>query len=158
MKKSIMNIDQKYYNLLYMDGFFQMLKDPSYCYKFYWLEAIAHLISKGVTATTFDEVIDEMIANAWYTVRQFHVHLSGIPADGNIKDALERAITLLSIVSDLPSGASKTEIKNAIREHEADLKSAKEQLTHMVPYRALAGFFQHAGNNMEWKSEKRVSA
>ena len=30
-------IDEKYYNNLDVEGFSQMLKDPSYCYKFYWL-------------------------------------------------------------------------------------------------------------------------
>ena len=33
-------------------------------------------------STTFDEIIDEMIANAWYSVREFHIHLSGIQSDG----------------------------------------------------------------------------
>ena len=46
------------------------MKDPSFCYKFYWLEAIVKLISEGVTETTFDAIIDEMIANAWYSVLQ----------------------------------------------------------------------------------------
>ena len=30
-----------------------MLKDPSYCYKFYWLEAIVQLIAEGATQTTY---------------------------------------------------------------------------------------------------------
>ena len=60
-----LDIDRKYYNTLDIEGFSQMMKDPSFCYKFYWLEAIVHLISENVTETTFDEVIDEMIASAW---------------------------------------------------------------------------------------------
>ena len=58
-----------------------MMKSPSYCYKFYWLEAIIQLISEGKTESTFDEIIDEMITNAWYSVREFHIHLSGMPLD-----------------------------------------------------------------------------
>lgn len=38
-------IDTKYYNQLDIEGFSHMMKDPSYCYKFYWLEAIVRLIS-----------------------------------------------------------------------------------------------------------------
>ena len=41
-----------------------------------------------------------------------------------------------------PSVEPPIEIKNAINEHNAELKASKEQLTNMVPYRALAGFFQ----------------
>ena len=72
-------------NTLDVEGFAQMMKDPSYCYKFYWLEAIVNLISLDVAETTFDEIIDEMIANAWYSVREFHIHLSGVQADGLVR-------------------------------------------------------------------------
>ena len=41
-------VDTQYYNKLDIDGFSHMMKDPSYCYKFYWLEAIVQLISEGV--------------------------------------------------------------------------------------------------------------
>ena len=126
---SLLNIEAKYYNKLDIEGFSQMMKDPSYCYKFYWLEAVVHIISEGKTDTTFDEIIDEMIANAWYSVREFHIHLSGIQVDGMVRDGLERAILNLTAVSDLSANASKVEIKNAIQEHNGELKQAKEQLT-----------------------------
>ncbi len=112
-----------------IECFSQMMKDPSYCYKFYWLEAIVNLISQGIRETTFDEIIDEMIANAWYSVREFHIHLSGIQVDGMVRDGLERAILNLTAVSDLSANASKVGIKNAIQEHNGELKQAKEQLT-----------------------------
>mgnify|MGYP001069119627 FL=1 len=37
-------IDGKYYNTLDIESFSMMMKDPSYCYKFYWLEANVQLI------------------------------------------------------------------------------------------------------------------
>lgn len=76
-------------------------------------EITVNLISEGITETTFDE----MIANAWYSVREFHIHLSGLQADGMVCDGLERAILQLTEFSTLPANASKVEIKNAIREH-----------------------------------------
>lgn len=153
-----LTVDEKYYNTLDIEGFSQMMKYPSYCYKFYWLEAIVQLISEGVSETTFDTVINEMICNAWYSVREYHIHLSGLPADGQVKDGLERAVMTLSELSELPANASKVEIKNAIREHEGELKGAKEQLTNMVPYRALAGFFVNAKSAAEWNSVQRMVA
>ena len=157
--KARLEIDAAYYNSLDISGFSLMLKDPSYCYKFYWLEAIVRLISAGVTETTFDQIIDEMICSAWYSVREFHIHLSGLGSDGSIRDGLERAIRLLSELSDLPSGASRVEIKNEIKAHNKELYSAKEQLTHMVPYRALAGFFANAGeSSVSWESTRRMTA
>ena len=60
-----LEIDAAYYNSLDIRSFALMLKDPSYCYKFYWLEAIVNLISEGVVETTFNEIIDEMICKAY---------------------------------------------------------------------------------------------
>ena len=155
-----LTIDEKYHNTLDIEGFSHMMKDPSYCYKFYWLEAIVQLISEGVSSTTFDTVINEMICNAWYSVREFHIHLSWVPADGQVRDGLERAVLTLAELSNLPANASKVEIRNAIREHDddKDLKSAKEQLTNMVPYRALAGFFVNAETSAEWSSIRKMVA
>ena len=123
-----LTITGDYYNTLDIEGFSHMLKDPSYCYKFYWLEAIVHKLDEGVSETTFNDVIDEMIAYAWYSVREFHIHLSGMQADGEVRDGLERAILKLSEISNLSANASKVEIKNAIKEHESELKTYKSQL------------------------------
>ena len=139
--KTRLEIDSAYYNTLDIRSFALMLKDPSYCYKFYWLEAIVGLISSGVTETTFNEIIDEMICNAWYSVREFHIHLSGLGGDGSVRDGLERTILRLSELSCLSANASKVEIQNEIKRYDKELQKSKEQLTNMVPYRALAGFF-----------------
>ena len=153
-----LGIDGKYYNSLDIESFSSMLKDPSYCYKFYWLEAIVQIISEGISETTFDDVINEMICNAWYSVREFHIHLSGMQADGQVRDGLERAVLKLSELSNLPANASKVEIKNAIKEYDIELKSSKEQLTNMVPYRALAGFFQRSETEAQWNSIRAMVA
>lgn len=150
-------ISDKYHNTLNIEGFSRMMKDPSFCYKYYWLEALVQLISEGVTETTFDRVIDEMICNAWYSVREFHIHLSFLPADGTVKDGLERAVLRLTELSDLAANASRVEIKNAIRAHASDLKAAKEQLTNMVPYRALSGFFTEGDAGLDWGSARRMT-
>ena len=147
----LLAIDNKYYGLLEIKGFTDMLKDPSFCYKFYWLEAIVNLINRNVTETTIGDIIDEMVANAWYSVVEYHIHLSGF-VKGEVVDGLERAIIKLNEVSDLNSVATKDEIKNAIKLHGSDLKSERKQLTNMVPYRALAGFFSNHNYNVNWKS------
>ncbi len=152
-----LRVDDKYRNTLDIEGFSLMMKDPSYCYKFYWLEAIVKLISENVEKTTFDEVINEMICNAWYSVREFHIHLSGMQADGQVRDGLERTVLKLTELSGLPSNASKDEIKKAIKEHDPVLKEAKGQLTNMVPYRALAGFFAKDDSPVDWESNKRLT-
>jgi len=138
-------IAEKYYNVLDIQGFSRMMKDPAYCYKFYWLEAIVKLIAEDYSEATYDEIINEMIANAWYSVVEFHIHLSGIWGDGTVKDNLERAVSKLKELSDLPAQASKIEIKNAISKFDKELHPEKQALTLNVPYKALSGFANKVG-------------
>ena len=65
-----------------------------------------------------------MIANAWYSVREYHINLSGIYYGD--KDALQRAVNRLAEVS-LQQNASKVEIKNKIKEYASCLWFARRQ-------------------------------
>ncbi|MCR4666956.1 MAG: hypothetical protein K5657_06645 [Desulfovibrio sp.] len=150
-------LDGKYRNQLDIRGFFQMLKDPAYCYKFYWLEALVRLVSEGKERLTFDEITDEMIANAWYSVVEFRIHLSGT-MNGEVRDALERAVWSLKKISNLSSRASKLDIKDALQTYREKICSDKMQLVKMVPYRALSGFFVRTGpeRTPPWGASKKI--
>ena len=147
-----LHIDSGYYNTLDVEGFSRMMKDPSYCYKFYWLEAIVQLISEDKKEATYDEIINEMLANAWYSVVEFHVHLSGIWGDGEIKDSLEKAVLKLHKLTNLQGNASKVEIKNKIAEFDKELHSEKITLTQNVPYKALSGFANRGQESIDLNS------
>lgn len=135
-------IDKRYYNTLDIEGFSKMMNSPSYCYKFYWLEAIVQLISANKTEATYDEIINKMISNAWYPVLEFHIHLSGIYGEGIIKDNLEKAVLRLQKISNLANNASDVEIINKLHEASDDkeLSDYKKELTKNVPYKSLSGF------------------
>lgn len=140
MTNLIININ--YYNTLDIEGFSKMLNSPSYCYKFYWLEAIVQLISANTTRASYDEIINKMIANAWYLVLEYHIHLSGIYGEGIIKDNLEKAVLRLHEISQLANNASEVEIINKLYEfsEDKDLHNYKTELTKNVPYKSLSGF------------------
>lgn len=135
-------IDSNYYNKLDIEGFSKMMSSPSYCYKFYWLEAIVQLISANRTEATYDEIINKMIANAWFPVQEYHIHLSGIYGDGDVKDNLEKAVSRLYELTQLPSNANEIQIMNKLAEFSDDkeLHLYKTELTKNVPYKALSGF------------------
>lgn len=135
-------IDSNYYNKLDIEGFSKMMSSPSYCYKFYWLEAIVQLISANRTEAIYDEIINKMIANAWFPVQEYHIHLSGIYGDGDVKDNLEKAVSRLYELTQLPSNANEIQIMNKLAEFSDDkeLHSYKTELTKNVPYKALSGF------------------
>lgn len=147
-------IDKKYYNSLDIKGFSCMMNHPTCCYKFYWLEAIVQLISENRTQATYDEIINEMISNAWYSVLEFHIHLSGLSAEGPPKDNLERAVLRLHQLSNLPNHASKVEIKNKLIEYGEDkeLRKYKMDLTKNVPYKALSGFANRGAEKIDLNS------
>lgn len=135
-------IDKYYYNKLDIEGFSKMMSSPSYCYKFYWLEAIVQLISANRSEATYDEIINKMIANAWFPVQEYHIHLSGIYGEGEVKDNLEKAVSRLYELTQLPSNANEIQIINKINEFSEDKKlhDYKTELTKNVPHKALSGF------------------
>ena len=135
-------IDRNYYNKLDIEGFSKMMSSPSYSYKFYWLEAIVQLISANRTEVTYDEIINKMIVNAWFPVQEYHIHLSGIYGEGEVKDNLEKAVSRLFKLSDLPSNADEIQIINKLNEFSDDkeLHFYKTELTKNVPYKALSVF------------------
>ena len=152
----LLEVGEEYHNTLDIEGFSRMMQSPSYCYKFYWLEAIVKLISQNKEAASYNEIIDEMIANAWYSVLEFHVHLSGLWADGEIRDNLEKAVLKLHRLSGLPANASDVEIKNQIQKFEKELHSEKIFLTQNVPYKALSGFANRGEERIDLNSSAGV--
>ena len=151
----LLSIDNRYYNTLEIQSFSRMMDSPSFCYKFYWLDAIINLVTENCSETTFNAIIDEMIASAWYSVAEFHIHLSGVIYKD--KDNLEKAINKLRQLSDLPANASKTEIKNTIKAYDSQISKEKNELTKNVPYKALSGFFiNHDLGPLEGSTRKMV--
>lgn len=147
-------IDKKYYNTLDLEGFSKMMTSPSYCYKFFWLEAIVQLISANKTEASYDEIINKMITNAWFPVLEYHIHLSGIYGEGIIRDNLEKAVLRLQKLSNLPNNASEIEIINKLIEFSEDkeLSACKKELTKNVPYKSLSGFANRGTEKIDLES------
>lgn len=136
-----LHLETIYENNLDTDQFSRMFNNKSQSYKFYWFEAILNLSVVSDKDLTFEEVIDEMICEAWHTVTHFHLRL-GPTINGNPMNFLEHAIvTLNANAKDLPQNPSKEELKAAIKECEQKLKHDKTRLTDYVPYKLLYPFF-----------------
>lgn len=80
---------------LKLDEFSHMLDDPTECYKFYWLDAILTFVEAGETIISFSDIFDEMIADAWFSVSEHHLHLGPKSFNGNVKNSIERAVLVL---------------------------------------------------------------
>lgn len=99
-----------YYNSLDTNKFSGVLNDTTESYKFYWLGGIINLLKTGRVEFTFEEIIDEMICDAWYSVTHYHLRLGTLDLSGNPQDLLERIINILQKKSRLSSKAIKSEI------------------------------------------------
>ena len=55
--------------------FGRFFDNTSECYKFFWFKAILSKISEGKTEYAYEELVDEMIAEAWLWIFYFIVQL-----------------------------------------------------------------------------------
>lgn len=141
----VLHLDIVYENNLDTDKFARMFNNKAQSYKFYWFEAILNLSVAYEEDLTFDEIINEMICDAWYTVTHYHLRL-GPTVNGNAENFLEHAInTLNAHTIGLSQNPSRDELKRAIKECEKELKNDKYRLTDYVPYKLLYPFFDVEG-------------
>ena len=140
-----LHLEIVYENHLDTDKFARMFNNKAQSYKFYWFEAILNLTVASEEDLTFEDIIDEMICEAWHTVTHYHLRL-GPTINGNAENFLEHAINILnSKATGLPPNPSKDELKQAIKEYGRELKKDKYRLTDYVPYKLLYPFFDTEG-------------
>lgn len=148
-----------YSNELDVENFIHMLDDPTECYKFYWMDSVLSLLAEGMEIMTFDEIINGMIADAWYSVTEYHLHLGLKDRQGNSMNSLERAVYKLREVSEIENTACREEIIQEIKANETYIHSEKYQMTKNVPYRVLSSFlWELGGNDRIWDQKKRLIA
>ena len=137
--------------------FSRMLDSPSQCYKFYWLEAILQLMKDtGETVFRYEDIIDRMIANAWYTVTMYHLHLGPGRIDNEFSDKVEFAvIALKNAAPELAETARREEVIKYLHIHRSDVLYAKNELTKNVPYRLLSPFLD-VSDKKDWNKRERM--
>ena len=140
-----LHLEIVYENHLDTEKFARMFNNKAQSYKFYWFEAILNMSVASEEDLTFEEIIDEMICEAWHTVTHFHLRL-GPTVNGNAENFLEHAINTLNFKAiGLSQNPSKDELKQAIKECGCELKKDKYRLTDYVPYKLLYPFFDTEG-------------
>ena len=138
-----------YSNELDIKKFENLLSHNAQGYKFFWLEAIINLLPEKEDEIRFDEIIDEMIWEAWRIVTYYHLRL-GPMVNGSAANYLERAIrTLYNCAKDELSikMLSKEQLKGLIRKYNEQLREDKIHLTDYVPYRLISPFLDKLGKD-----------
>ena len=115
----------------------RLFDDTSNCYKFFWFQAILRMLEPDKTEFTYEELINEMIADAWYMVTEYHLRLGPY----GVKDNLEEAVKYLAeTTSFLPSEKRSTIIAHLESNDDRNLAVYKKELIKNVPYRIQSPF------------------
>ena len=156
MKSLELSIENSYSNELATDRFVRMLDDPTQCYKFYWLDAVMILFPNTEEDLTFDEIFNEMIFAAWYSVTKFHLRLGPMVNSAPV-NLLERAVHIIEDDAELSQPVCRKDILLAIKRNDAKLKDCKEKLARNVPYRLLSSFIDnYGGNDRIWDQKSKL--
>ena len=77
-----------YSDELHIEYLSRLFDNTSECYKFFWFKAILEKVIAGTNEISFEELVDDMIANAWYMVTEYCLNLGP-------KDTLEDVVKLI---------------------------------------------------------------
>ena len=121
----------------------RLFDNTSECYKFFWFQAIITKISEGKKEISYEELVDEMIADAWYMVTEYHLNLGP-------RDTLESLVHYVQGISQMKSSEKKENVIQYLKNcTDKEVIRRKRVLTKNVPYRIQAPFM-HSMKGKEW--------
>ena len=130
-------------DILDIAHFSRLFDNKSECYKLFWFQAIARKIKEGQKTITFETLIDEMIADAWYMVLEYRLNLGP-------NDALERLVHRLGEISNMKSCEKKDVVLEYVKTcKDKEVLAMKRMLSYNVPYRLQAPFMESM-KGKEW--------
>ena len=95
---------------LRIEYFGHLFDNTSECYKMFWFQVIVEKILAGQTSASYEEIIDEMITDAWYMVAEYHLNLGP-------RDNLEFAVNRLVEISEFKASEEKAVLLEIGRAH-----------------------------------------
>ena len=127
----------------------RLFDNKSESYKLFWFQAILEKVNEGKTHLSYDEIINYMIANAWYMVSEYRLDLG--PSD-TLEELVKEAFD--NPDNQLKSSSKKNEIIDSISSSsDKALKKKKQTLALNVPYRLQAPFLSDFKGEM-WNGSK----
>lgn len=128
----------------------RLFDNTSECYKFFWFQAIISKALEGKDCLSYEELINEMIADAWYMVTEYHLNLGP-------RDTLEALVHDLQEKFQLKSSERKENILNYLENcRDREVERRKRTLTKNVPYRLQAPFMEKLKGKAWNVSEKTL--
>lgn len=132
----------------------KLFENTTNCYKFFWFQAILRKLDGVRSRFIFDELINEMIADAWYMVTEYHLRLGPL----GITDNLEEVVKYIHE----KYGFAPAEKREKILEFLQDVEDKriikyKSDLTLNVPYRLQVPFYDEINiARSMWNGSKKI--
>ena len=124
-----------------------LFDNTSECYKMFWFQVIVEKILAGQTSASYEEIIDEMITDAWYMVAEYHLNLGP-------RDNLEFAVNRLVKISGFKASEDKAVLLEYIQNcQDPEVMRYKKILIDNVPYRLQSPFL--GWKTDDWKVNKK---
>lgn len=125
----------------------RIFNKTSNCYKFFWFLALLEKIDGNRLTFTYDELINEMIATAWYMVTEYHLHLGPIGGTDNLEEVVKDIQKYYHF-----SSAEKRKVIIDFLESSDDksISKRKNTLIEFVPYRLQTPFYEEKISEKEW--------
>ena len=149
--EQILKSQSAYYSELDLSSFSAIFGNVSESYKFYWTEAILNRMAMFPDQKEFSlsALADQMIADAWYTVTEYHLRLGIVNSNARSSDGgLEQAVKDLQNAAEqagreIKSSAKKSEVLDLLKEfgEEPVIRKDKVRLPVWNQY-----FRNYAGN------------
>ncbi len=116
----------------------RLFDNTTNCYKFFWFQAILRKLDGKQTRFSYNELINEMIADAWYMVTEYHLRLGPL----GVTDNLEEAVKYIHNKYGFMSSEKRERIIDFLQNtDDKQIQRYKADLTLNVPYRLQVPFF-----------------
>ena len=140
------------YKNLDIEHFQHLFDNKSESYKLFWFRAVVDSIMEDKLEVSYDELINHMIADAWYMVNEYKLNLGP-------KDTLELLVRHSQGTTGLRSAEKAEKIISALSSNSKDKKQLeyKQTLTYNVPYRLQAPLMPYLKGD-GWNGSKQALA
>lgn len=132
----------------------RLFDNTSNCYKFFWFQAIIRKLDEKHIRFTYEELINEMIADAWYMVTEYHLRLGPLGITDNLEEVVKYIYKEYGFAS-----SEKREKLISFLENSDDKKIIKYKydLTLNVPYRLQVPFYDEITIEQKmWGGSKQI--
>ena len=130
----------------------RLFDNTSNCYKFFWFMAILRKNDGKNTRFTFNELVDEMIAYAWYMVTEYNLRLGPV----GVTDNLEEVVKYIYKTYHIMSSEKRDKIIKFLKEtKDRKITNFKRLLILNVPYRLQVPFYDEISiDKAQWYGDK----